>query len=347
MPIRGHSGVQGGAEMGAYATAFPGGVPINAANAEALSQQYGFPVPGTPGLTSTEMVEAADRGELHMLYCAGGNFLRTLPDPDYVARALSRVALRVHQDIILTDQMLLDPGEEVLLLPAKTRYEQDGGGTQTSTERRIMFSPELPRQVGEAKAEWRIFREIALAAKPEYSDRFGCDSGEVIREEIARIVPLYEGIQHLHNSGDSVQYGGEHLCAGGHFPTPDGKARFSVVRLPDRSREAGEFLVTTRRGKQFNSMIYDEVDPLTGAARDAVFMSPEDAARLHLKQSDPVVLRNHKASYAGRIFLADVAHGSLQIHWPEGNVLIEQGRCDTTGGVPDYNAVVRVEAQRT
>ena len=26
MPIRGHSGVQGGAEMGAYATAFPGGV---------------------------------------------------------------------------------------------------------------------------------------------------------------------------------------------------------------------------------------------------------------------------------------------------------------------------------
>ena len=31
MPIRGHSGVQGGAEMGCYATAFPGGVPINAA----------------------------------------------------------------------------------------------------------------------------------------------------------------------------------------------------------------------------------------------------------------------------------------------------------------------------
>ena len=29
MPIRGHSGVQGGAEMGAYATAFPGGAPVN------------------------------------------------------------------------------------------------------------------------------------------------------------------------------------------------------------------------------------------------------------------------------------------------------------------------------
>ena len=30
MPIRGHSGVQGGAEMGAYATALPGGVPVDA-----------------------------------------------------------------------------------------------------------------------------------------------------------------------------------------------------------------------------------------------------------------------------------------------------------------------------
>ena len=36
MPIRGHSGVQGGAEMGAYATAFPGGKPVNAENARAL-----------------------------------------------------------------------------------------------------------------------------------------------------------------------------------------------------------------------------------------------------------------------------------------------------------------------
>ena len=33
MPIRGHSSVQGGAEMGAYATAFPGRQTINAENA--------------------------------------------------------------------------------------------------------------------------------------------------------------------------------------------------------------------------------------------------------------------------------------------------------------------------
>src|SRR5918995_5856835 len=48
MPIRGHSGVQGGAEMGAYATALPGGVPVDAEHAAALGERWGFPVPGRP-----------------------------------------------------------------------------------------------------------------------------------------------------------------------------------------------------------------------------------------------------------------------------------------------------------
>ncbi|HKJ36604.1 MAG TPA: molybdopterin-dependent oxidoreductase, partial [Solirubrobacterales bacterium] len=38
MPIRGHSGVQGGAEMGCYATAFPGGAPIDANSASELGE---------------------------------------------------------------------------------------------------------------------------------------------------------------------------------------------------------------------------------------------------------------------------------------------------------------------
>ena len=46
----------------------------------------------------------------------------------------------------------------------KTRYEQDDGGTETTTERRVCFSPEIPRQVGEARAEWKILRDIAAAA---------------------------------------------------------------------------------------------------------------------------------------------------------------------------------------
>jgi len=341
MPIRGHSSVQGGAEMGCYATALPGAKSLTPENCAHLAEQYGFPIPEWTGLTAPEMVEACARGELDVLYCLGGNFLRTLPEPGYVAGALANVPLRVHQDIILTDQMFLD-GEEVILLPAKTRYEQDDGGNETSTERRVMFSPELPRQVGEARAEWKILRELAAAVYPERAHQLGCETGWKMREEIARVVPFYDGVQHLRKTGDAFQYGGPHLCVGGVFPTPDGKAHLSAPLLPP-ARELGFFHVSTRRGKQFNSLIYDEVDPLTDAPRDAVFMSPEDAAALHVKQGDPVALVNELGRFEGRVHLSAIAPSNLQIMWPEGNVIIRRGVVDLAGGVPDYNALVKVE----
>ena len=363
MPIRGHSSVQGGAEMGAYSTAFPGGKAINAENAKRLSEQYRFPIPDWTGLTTTEMIEAATRSELDVLYCLGGNFLRTLPDPDYVAKALANVPLRVHQDIILTDQMLIDPGGprtgstphpalssfeeerefEVILLPAKTRYEQDDGGTETITERRIVFSPEIPREVGEARAEWKILRELAAAVHPDKAALLGCETGQAMRDEIARVVPFYDGFQHLNKTGDAYQYGGPHLCADWKFPTADGKAHFRTVPLPLLRKEPGLFEVSTRRGKQFNTLIYDETDPLTGADRDAVFINPDDAAVLHLVNKDRIVLANDQGRLEGRVFLAPIARGNLQVFWPEGNVLVKTGLVDALGGVPDYNAQVRIE----
>jgi hypothetical protein len=48
-------------------------------------------------------------------------------------------------------------------------------------------------------------------------------------------------------------------------------------------------------------------------------------------------------AYRGRIFLAPIARGNLQIHWPEGNVIIPFGARDKAGGVPDYNTHVTVE----
>jgi anaerobic selenocysteine-containing dehydrogenase len=244
--------------------------------------------------------------------------------------------------------MFIEAKEEVILLPAKTRYEQDDGGTETSTERRIMFSPEIPRQVGEARAEWKVLRELAAATYPERAHLLGCESGWQMREEIAKVVTFYEGVQNLKEIGDAIQYGGPHLCAGWKFPTPDGKAHFRAVPLP-AARQDGNgngsraFVVSTRRGKQFNSLIYAEVDPINGTPRDAVLMNPEDASRLGLEQSDRVTLRNDLGGFEGRIFLAPIARGNLQIHWPEGNVIIRRGVTDPAGGVPDYNAQVEVE----
>ena len=344
MPIRGHSGVQGGAEMGAYSTAFPGGKTVDAANAADLSQQWRFEVPSTIGLTAPEMIDAAHANALDVLVSVGGNFLEVLPDPPYVEAALRRIPLRVHMDIVLSGQMLLDPADTVLLLPAMTRYEIPGGVTETSTERRIIFSPEIvgPR-IGEARPEWQVFRDLALRVRPELAAHFGCETTPAIRAEIARVVPMYDGIQNLEKQGDQVQYGGPHLCADWCFPTPDGKAHFAPVPLASNAVPPGMFRLATRRGKQFNSMVHERKDSITGAQREAIFISRSDAEQRGLADGARVVLHNEWGEMAGTIYIAPIQPGNLQVHWPEGNVLLPPKRRSPDSHIPDYNAIVALK----
>ena len=345
MPIRGHSGVQGGAEMGAYATVFPGGVPISAQGAQELEALWGFAVPTIPGMTAPEMIDAAHAGALDVLFSVGGNFLEVLPEPDQVKAALERVPLRVHMDIVLSSQMLLDPADTVVLLPATTRYEVPGGVTETSTERRVIFSPEIagPR-IGEARSEIEVFMDLARRVRPDRAAQLHFSGTAAVRAEIARAIPQYAGIEQLAKQGDQFQYGGAHLCADWQFPTTDGKAHFTIAPLPQNDLPAGMFRVTTRRGKQFNSMVHEQRDAITGAARDAVFMCAADAQQLGLRDGDAVTLRNAIGVYSGRVFVAPVTPRNLQIHWPEGNVIIRRDRRSPIAGIPDYNALVRVEA---
>lgn len=344
MPIRGHSGVQGGAEMGAYATAFPGGAPIDPGGARRLEELWGFPVPAERGMTAPEMLDAAAEGRLDALISVGGNFLEVLPEPGYVRAALERVPLRVHMDIVASSQMLLDPADTVVLLPATTRYEIPGGVTETTTERRVIFSPEIPGpRIAEARPEFDVFLALARRVRPDLADRLSFADTAAIRAEIAGVIPAYDGIQHLAKAGDQFQYGGAHLCAGWQFPTPDGRARFSVVAPRGGELRDGQFLLTTRRGKQFNSMVHERVDMITGARRDAVFISREDADRLGVRGGDPLVLRNELGTFRGQAFIAPVKPGNLQVHWPEGNTIIRRDRRSPLAGIPDYNAVVTVE----
>ncbi len=344
MPIRGHSGVQGGAEMGAYATVYPGGRAITPENAKWLEEQWGFAVPTTPGWTGPEMIDAAHKGELDVLFSIGGNFLDVLPEPAYVETALARVPLRVHMDIVLSPQMLIDPADTVILLPAMTRYEVPGGVTQTSTERRVIFSPQIrAEKFGETRSEAHVLLDLAQRIRPELKDRLGCEDMDKIRAEIARMVPFYDGIQHLHKKGDQFQYGGPHLCADWRFPTPDGRARFSVVHPPKLDLSPDIFLMGTRRGKQFNSMIHENKDALNGSLREAVLMNGHDMTRLGLKSGEKIILRNNISEMCGYVFPAQITPGNIMTHWPESNGLIRRDSRAADAGIPNYNAHVTVE----
>src|SRR3712207_9597323 len=104
--------------------------------------------------------------------------------------------------------MLVPPGPagEVLLLPVATRYEQEGGGTETTTERRIIFSPEIPgHRVGEARSEWRGFADVATRRRPDLPHRFDWPTGDALRAEIAGVVPLYSRIESVTKTGARLQ----------------------------------------------------------------------------------------------------------------------------------------------
>ncbi len=348
VPIRGHSGVQGGAEVGCV----PG---VDPATAGRWREVWGFDVPAAPGWTTAEMIEQAADGGVDLFWIVGGNFLETLPDEARSRAALRRPRLRIHQDIVLSSAMLAESDGDVLLLPAATRYESPGGGTETSTERRIIFSPEVPgRRIGSARPEWQAFGEAMARAFPERAAQVRFGSAAAIRDEMARAIPLYAGVERLTRKGDQFQWGGRTLFADGRFATPDGKAHFAPVDATrpahaavaaydvaaERSRT---FRVSSRRGKQFNSMVHRDVDPLTGARRDDILISAEDVARLQLREGDAVTLHAPAGSFAGRLRTAPVKPGNLEVHWPEGNVLLSASAIDHASMEPDYNAVVTLE----
>ena len=337
VPIRGHSGVQGGAEVGCVPAMDP-------ATAARWANVWGFTVPTMKGWTASEMIARSAAGDVDVFWNVGGNFLETIPDETRSRMALSRPRLRVHQDVVLSSAMLVEGEGDVLLLPAVTRYESPGGGTETSTERRIIFSPEIPgRRIGSARPEWWVFREVMSRAAPERKHLVGLADAAAIRDEISRAIPLYQGIERLKAKGDQMQWGGRMLYTDGRFATPDGKAHFAAVTPRPSMADADRFAVSTRRGKQFNSMVQRDFDPLTGASRDDILISRDDLERLHLAEGAAVRLRSESGTFRGKLRSAPIKPGNLEVHWPEGNALLSSDAIDPDSMEPDFNARVTIE----
>ncbi|MGC4090250.1 MAG: FdhF/YdeP family oxidoreductase [Polyangiaceae bacterium] len=343
MPIRGHSGVQGSAECGADPDKLPGAVPLDAENCARFEAAWQHPIPRQVGLRAAHLLDRAGEQGLGLLYLIGGNHLETMPSREQARRSLERVKLRVHQDIVLNSSTLLDAEEAVLVLPAQTRYEQRSGGTSTSTERRIRFTPEIPGpRIAEARPEWEIPALIGQRLRAERKDLFDYPDTAAVRREMASLMPIYRGIDELAKEGDAIQWGGPVLGAE-RFGTPDGKARFSCVGIPRVDVPVDHFVLTSRRGRQFNSMTYGKRDPmLNDADRHSLLVDARDIEQLGMREGDRVNVIAEHGSMRASLKSAPCRSGHVQAYWPECNALVGR-RYDPKSGEPDYNTVVRIE----
>ncbi len=343
IPIRGHSGVQGTAECGADSDKLPGAVDINEENCARFEAAWGHPIPHRKGLKAAHALDASADGKMDLMFLVGGNFLETLPDPENARQGLSRPKLRIHQDILLNSSALVD-AEEVLILPAQTRYES--GGTSTSTERRIRYSPAIDDPDGVnvplAKAEWEIPTLIGRALAPH---AFPYENTDDVRAEMGKLMPLYAGIEGLHQEGEFVQWGGARLGQNGFSNMPEKRAILTTIALPKQYADVptGKFMLTTRRGKQFNSILFAKNDPITGSpGRSDILFAAADLASLGIKEGDPVLLRSDVGEMHAVARIGPCRQHHVQAFWPESNVLLSR-RYDPISGEPDYNAIVSVE----
>jgi anaerobic selenocysteine-containing dehydrogenase len=129
------------------------------------------------------------------------------------------------------------------------------------------------------------------------------------------------------------------------------KSRFTVflipIELPERRKPEGHFYITTRRGKQFNSMVYSDLDPFNAADRFAVLMHAEDGKSHQINDGESVVVHNGVGIFYGSAKFVNIRRGNIELYWPEANVLMPKGVYEPFAGIPEYNTTVAVEKAET
>jgi len=141
----------------------------------------------TPGLTLTEMLDAACDGKIKAIYVMGENPILSDADANHTEKALKKLELLIVQDLFLTETARLAD----VVLPAVSFAEKDG--TFTNTERRIQRVKKAIEPVGNSKPDWWI---ICQLARRMGAQNFDFENPSEVMEEIARLTPSYGGVSY-------------------------------------------------------------------------------------------------------------------------------------------------------
>jgi predicted molibdopterin-dependent oxidoreductase YjgC len=353
-PLRGQNNVQGASDMGALPDVLPGYAPVtDGAARRRFDQAWGVTVPSRPGLTVTEMLDAALAGGIRGLWVLGENAAMTDPDLNHVHRCLAACEFLVVQEIFLSETAQFAH----VVLPAAASVEK--AGTFTNTERRIQrFDPAVPAP-GEARPDSWIIGEVArrvmrlAGPHPPSGPHAGWDdvSPAAVMDEIAALTPLYGGVSHLRLGETGLQW----PCPDpGHPGTPllhvegfpRGRARFTPVQhqpaaeLPDADYPL--VLTTGRVLEHYHSgTMTRRVPGLNWLVPEAaVEMHPRDAGPRAILDGGRVRVRSRRGSLTAVAHIsAGIAPGTVFVpfHFAEAaaNVLTN-GALDPVAKIPEY-----------
>ena len=299
-PLRGQNNVQGACDMGGLPNVLTGYQPVSDAGVrEKFEAAWGVDyLPGNPGLTLIEMMDAAHRGEVKMLYIMGENPVISDPDVRHLKQALKKVDFLVVQDIFLTETAAFAD----VVLPSTSFAEKEG--TFTNTDRRVQRVRKAVEPPGEAREDSWIIAQVA--ARLGYD--IGYVSAEKVMDEIASLTPSYGGISYrrLDEEGElrwpcpDAEHPGTPILHVGKFTR--GKGLFSAVEYRPPAEEPDEeypFVLTTGRllTHYHTGSMTRRVEALNELVpRNRVWINPADAERLGVADGDEVGLQSRRGA---------------------------------------------------
>lgn len=347
-PVRGHSNVQGDRTMGIWER------PPDAF-LDNLGSEFNFEPPRRHGYDTVQSIEAMHAKKARVFFALGGNFLSATPDTEYTAAALRGCRLTAQVSTKLNRAHLIT-GEQALILPCLGRTETDvqASGPQFVTTENSMAVVQASRGFlqpasDDLLSEPAIVAQLATATLGGRSlvDWEGLTANyDLIRDRIARVVPGFED----YNAGVR-RPGGFHLPSLPRqriFPTPGGRAVFTVHALPQHHLEPDQYLMMTIRSHdQFNTSIYGLDDRYRGVygGRRVVFLNQDDMRSANLTDGQEVDLFSHfeGEERAARHFVVvpySIPRRCAATYFPETNVLVPLRSVAEKSNTPVSKSVV-------
>ena len=338
MPIRGHSNVQGIGSVGVTPK-------LKNQIFEALQSKHQVQLPTTIGKDTLECIEAANRYELSVGFCLGGNLYGSNPDSRFASEALSRLDMSVMLSTTMNTGHVNGLAAETYILPVLARDEEPEPTTQESMFNFVRMSEGGPRRLPGPRSEVEIIAEFAgrLIPNAKGVDWDAMRQTSEIRQWIADVIPGYDKISDIDQTKNEFQISGRTLHQP-KFATVDGRANMHTHTIPDlKGRQDQELrLMTVRSEGQFNTVVYEEEDLYRNQdRRDVILMHPDDLIRLGLKHDDRVQIISDTGSL--RNILArgydSIRPGNALMYFPEANVLVSR-HADPASKTPAFKGVV-------
>lgn len=293
-PMRGQNNVQGACDMGALPNVYSGYQPVTDETVrKKFESAWGKSLPQKVGLTLTDMMEEAIKGNLKCFYIVGEDQVRTDPDTHMIERALKSLEFLVVHEIFLSETAKLAD----VVLPGASFAEKEG--TFTCAERRFQRVRKAIEPIA-GKTDGEIICEVAkrLGYEMDPDPKNACD-------EMASLTPMYAGVSFERLEENGLQWP---VPEKNHPGTPVvhlGKFRRGLGKfIPVKHRPPAEvadneypFILSTGR-----MLFHYNTGTMTGRVqnllrefpRNFVQVNPQDAQNLGIRHGQKVKVKTRR-----------------------------------------------------